>query len=362
MNIQLLSAPDALAPAVERTKDLLFRPFRWGTFLKLCAVAVFTGGSSGNYNFSGRGPLGAHRTAHIHPAFTPLHFTPELIAIFLAVLLGALALALAIYYLVVRLRFALFECLIRQNRYLRPGWYLYREQAMRYFLLTLAVSLVFVGLLMVVALPFVFAFLRIYREIHAGGPFPLADFLAVVLPLVPVLFLAILAGVALDIVLRDLMLPHIALENASAGQAWAAVRARILHEKGAFLLYAVLRVAVPLAAAIAIVLVLVIPGVIVYGILGAMVGVVHVALANATGAAVAARVLVESLLGLVIFALTVFVVITFFGPLAVAMRNYALVFYGARYQALGAILFPPPLPPAAPASFPVPPAPAPGPA
>jgi len=30
------------------------------------------------------------------------------------------------------------------------------------------------------------------------------------------------------------------------------------------------------------------------------------------------------------------------GPIATWIRNYALLFYGGRYQALGDILFPPP--------------------
>jgi hypothetical protein len=353
--MQLLSAPDAIAPAVARTRNLLFRPFRWGTFLKLCAVAVFSDGYSSSFNSSGNHHN--ERLAAVSPHF---QFTPLAIAALVVAFLLIVALAILLFYLAVRLRFALFECLIRQDRMLRPGWRLYREQAWRYFLLSIVVGLVFFAVLVVVSLPFVFGFLRLYRDFQAGGPFPLADFLAVVLPFIPILLLVILAAVAVDMILRDFMLPHIALENASAGQAWAAVRACILREKGAFFLYALLRVVLPILAGIAMFIVLIIPAILVFAVFGLMMGGVSVALAGA-GAVMILRVFVECLLGLIVFALILLAVICLCGPLAIAVRNYALVFYGGRYQALGDILSPPPpLPPTPVAPSSAPPAPAPG--
>jgi hypothetical protein len=37
----------------------------------------------------------------------------------------------------------------------------------------------------------------------------------------------VLAAIAVHVILHDLMLPHMALENASAGDAWHQVRERI---------------------------------------------------------------------------------------------------------------------------------------
>jgi hypothetical protein len=345
--MQVVSAPDAIGPALVRTRDLLFRPFRLGTFLKLCAVAVFTEGSSGNYNFNF--PI-HHRNEHLLAGSSFPALSPVLVFVLLAVLVVVVTLALVIVYLATRLRFALFECLIRQNRLLRPGWHGYRAQAWRFLLLSLAVAVVFVAVLVAVAIPFIFGFVRLARELHAGGPFPLNDFLAVVLPLIPVLLVFFLLGVAVDMILRDFMLPHMALENATAGEAWAAVRVRILEAKGAFLLYAVLRVVLPLVAGIAMVVVLLIPFILVFVGFGAMMAAVSAALGGATGSAMLVRVFIEGVLGLLFFTLIVFAVIGFGGPLAIAVRNYALVFYGGRYQALGDILYPPA--PAAPAPVP----------
>src|ERR1700758_4492378 len=49
-----MSAADAISPAVLRTKDFLFRPFNWGTFLKLGLVALLTEGLGSNFNSSSR--------------------------------------------------------------------------------------------------------------------------------------------------------------------------------------------------------------------------------------------------------------------------------------------------------------------
>src|ERR1035441_4972654 len=53
-----LSASEAIGPALERTKDVLTRPFRWQTFLKLAAVAFFAE-VGGGFNF----PSGAGNTS-----------------------------------------------------------------------------------------------------------------------------------------------------------------------------------------------------------------------------------------------------------------------------------------------------------
>ena len=339
--MQVLSATDAISPAVARTRNLLFRPFEWKTFLKLCIVAIFTEGLSGNFNFN----VPHHtQTTHVEASPFPIHWSPALIAAIAAALAG-IVIAVILAYVSVRLRFALFECLIHQTRQIGPGWRLYRTQAGRFFLLCIGVGVVFLAVLAAVAIPFVLGFWRIYRD-SQGGHFPIGAFFALVLPLIPIVLLVMLAGIAIDMILRDFMLPHIALEDASAGQAWAAVRLRIAREKGAFLVYALLRVILPAAAVLGLMIALAIPCLIVFGGLAVVMGLVHGVLNHVTGAVWVLRTLVECLLGVTIVAFGFFVAVTFGGPLCIAVRNYALLFYGGRYQALGDILSPP-APPAA---------------
>ena len=66
-------------------------------------------------------------------------------------------------------------------------------------------------------------------------------------------------------ILRDCMLPHFALDDASAGEAWCQVWARIKAEKRQFFVYALLRVALPIIATVGLFMLLAIPGLILAG-------------------------------------------------------------------------------------------------
>lgn len=250
------SAADAIAPAIQRTRTFLFRPFKWSTFLKLCVVAMITEGLS-NFRSSGNGG-----TSSSHGSYAPFDFTLVRIAAIIAASLLAILLGCFIFYLITRLRFAYFYCLIHNTREIRPGWKLYRSQAVRFFWLNLAVGFCFLVLVALIALPFAAGLWRLFRETQAGGHPDIGSILSFVLPMIPIALLVVLAGIALDVILRDLMLPHFALENATAGEAWAAVWDRISIEKGQFFAYALLRLILPILAMIAVALVLIIPTVI----------------------------------------------------------------------------------------------------
>ena len=50
-----ISAVDAVSLAIQRTKEFLFKPFSWGTYLKLGLVAILTEGLGNNFNSSSHG-------------------------------------------------------------------------------------------------------------------------------------------------------------------------------------------------------------------------------------------------------------------------------------------------------------------
>jgi hypothetical protein len=345
--MQALSAADAVTPAVHRTRNYLFRPFELGTYLKLCVVAVLTEGLGGNFNSSMPGG-GGHRT-HSQPNPHPAHvsLSPELIALIVVGVVIAIVAGVAIFYLITRLRFAFFHCLISQTKEIRPGWWLYRLQANRFFFLSFVIGIIFVLMIAVVALPFVIGIVQIFRS--SGGHPDTLRLITYFLPLIPIVLLAILIGVTIQIVLHDFMLPHMALENASAGEAWAAARARIVAEKGNFFVYALLRIVLPLVGMVALFMVLLIPGLILLGCTAIVIIALHSAFAHSPGGAAAVGVVLQFIVGIVAFCILLLAGICCGGPLSVWVRTYALMFYGGRYQALGEILVPtpPPLPPAA---------------
>ena len=104
--MRAISAADAVSPAIQRTKEFLFKPFSWGNYLKLGLVAIITEGfssslrSSSNHNQpSGHGPV-----------FNSLHDIPhEWVVAIVAVVLLAIVVSLVVAYLIPRLRFAFFH-------------------------------------------------------------------------------------------------------------------------------------------------------------------------------------------------------------------------------------------------------------
>jgi hypothetical protein len=262
---------------------------------------------------------------------------PLLIPMLIVGGLLALVIGLILFYLIVRLRFALFDCLVHQTRYIAPGWRRYREQAWRFFLFSIFVGVVFLIVAAAALAPFASGILQMIHQSQALGHVDFGLVLRLVLQLLPVVLCLALAGFAVDVVMRDFMLPHFALDNASAGDALGSVWDRIREEKGAFVVYAILRVLLPLLAMIGLFILLAIPLFIVFGILGGFIALLHASAAGGTPIGI----FFEAAAGLIAFALGLLIAIAFGGPIAIAIRNYALVFYGARYPALGDVLYPP---------------------
>jgi hypothetical protein len=351
--MQPISAVDAVSPAIERTKQFLFRPFKWSTFLKLGLVAIITEGVGRNShspethggNATGNGP-GAHSPFHFpghEPgAGWPFHLSPEGVVAIAAAVLLAFTIAIFVFYLITRLRFAYFNCLIHNTKEIGPGWRLYSDRASRFFWLNIVVGICFMLVLVVVALPFAAGFWRVFHESQLGGHFDAWWLLTLILPLIPVIILLALGGLLIDLILRDLMLPHFALENATAGEAWRQVRARIKVEQRQFLVYAILRVILPVIASFGFFLAMLLPGLMLAGSFAAMEWGVHSMFANATGASWLVGIALEVFFGVIAFGFALLAGICLGGPLSTGIREYALIFYGGRYKALGDILYPMP--------------------
>jgi hypothetical protein len=339
--MRVLSAADAVSPAIQRTRDFLFRPFRWGTYLKLGLVAIVTEGVGSNFRSSSHGNHPSGHIPRLPIMHSPFDIAPVWFAAIVAASLLALILAMFVLYLVTRLRFAFFHCLVRNTKEIRPGWWLYREQAARFFWMNVGVGFCYLLAVVLISLPFARGFWRLFRESQQGGPFDFPLLLSLVLPLIPIIILMVLAGIALDVILRDWMLPHYALEDAGAGEAWSGVWTRITAEKKQFVAYALLRLVLPTIAMIGVFIVLLIPGLILGGSLAAVEFGLHSAFADASGGAAVTGILVEAFFGVLAFAFMVLIGICVGGPVSTAIREYALLFYGSRYQPLGDALYPP---------------------
>jgi hypothetical protein len=197
------------------------------------------------------------------------------------------------------------------------------------------------------ALPFVAGFVKLFHEMQPGGQPDWGLLLSLVLPLIPVILLLALIGVVVDVILRDWMLPHYALDDATAGEAWEEVWDRITAEKRQFAVYALLRLILPVIAEIGVFILLLIPGLMLAGSVAAIEYGIHSAFADATGASAIVAIILEVFFGVLAFGFVLLASICLGGPVSTAVREYALIFYSGRYQALGDILYPPPAAPIA---------------
>jgi hypothetical protein len=345
--MRAISAADSVSPAIQRTRDFLFRPFSWGTYLKLGLVAVLTEGFSSNLK-SSKSNAGGQPSGH-GPVITSPHdllqaIKPEWIVAAVAVVVLAIIVSLVIAWLITRLRFAYFHCLVHNTREIGPGWHLYRDRAARFFWMNVVVGLCFLVVVVLIALPFISGFMRLFHDMPPGGHPDWMGLASLVLPLIPIFLLLVLAAYLSDVILRDFMLPHYALEDATVGEAWSEVWARITAEKAQFIAYALLRLVLPAIAMIALFIVLIIPGIFLVGSLGGIEYGIHAAFADATGLTKAIEIALMAFFGLVGLGLGLLASICLAGPIATASREYALIFYGGRYRLMGDILYPPPPP------------------
>src|ERR1700677_2614542 len=76
--MRAISAADSVPVAIQRTRDFLFRPFNWGTYLKLGLVALITEGLGGNFQSSS---LNRQPSGHGPVMNLPIDFTPERVAV-----------------------------------------------------------------------------------------------------------------------------------------------------------------------------------------------------------------------------------------------------------------------------------------
>jgi hypothetical protein len=96
-----------------------------------------------------------------------------------------------------------------------------------------------------------------------------------------------------------------------------------------------------LIAVIGVFIVLLIPTVVLIGTVAMVEYGIHNAFATATGPASLWGVLLEVFIGAIALGFAILIGISIGGPISTAIREYALTFYGGRYQKLADTMYPP---------------------
>lgn len=343
------SATAVISPAIERTRDYLFRPFNLGRFLKLTLVALLTEGGMASCNFNSSVPSG-HSGGQTGGLDTPFHLpilhwqALALVGVILAVSLVTIPIGIFISYLLIRLRFSFFDCVLYGEDKIGPGWRKYHRQALRFLGMKLCVTAAWWLLLIPVGYQVYQHFKELFHTLFTGGEFKFWDLLPLIGTIIPIMMIWALGAYLVDTTLGCFALPRMALEDASIMEALEDVWGDMRAEPGQFALFFLFRVLLSIAATIIAFLLFLIPFVVVT-LLGVAIGLLLKAISTTALVALGIPALIVAII------LFVAAGIGLSGTIGTFRRNYALLFYGGRYPELARMLWPPSAPSPAPAAW-----------
>src|SRR5262249_51726945 len=137
------SALDVVKPAFEHMVQQLFKPFRWGQWVRLAITGLLAG------ELSGAGGCSFQIPGSVPPRDRSGQFLAQavigrnVVLIALLVLL-VIALVVALMYISSRMRFVLFDSIVSKECRIRRYWAAHGDAALRYFgfqlLFTLALA------------------------------------------------------------------------------------------------------------------------------------------------------------------------------------------------------------------------------
>ena len=341
-----INAVDSITPALEHTKQQLFKPFRIGQWTRLAFVGLLAGelGSNGCNRSNFRFPH--HPGAVPHIGF-PGSLNPGslgidhalLAALIAAIVVAALAIGIILMYVSSVMRFILFDSIIARECHIRWGWSRRLGPGWRYFLWKLGyVLLFFAGIVVLVGIPAAVAFgAGWFREPKEHLP-------ALVLGggLLSLAFLIFVFVAAVIFVLtKDFVIPQMALENIGAMEGWRRLWPMMKAEMGAYVGYIAMKIVLAIVVGILIAIAAVILGVF-FAVPTAGLGIIAVLTGKAAGLTWNAETITLAIVvGCVLLAIFFYLVSLIPVPAIVFFPAYSIYFFAGRYPRLAAALYPP---------------------
>jgi hypothetical protein len=316
----------------------MLRDFHLGRFLKVALVAALTEGLGGaGFNSGGSMRRGTH--AHGLPIITP----EQLHLLLITAVIGAIVIvpfALLMMYLSARFTFVTFDMVLMQRPFVRPGWEALRRQGNRYFGLRIILALFGFAVL----LTSIFVLLPGIQIAYHGGGW--SRLLSSVMMLAPFFLICLLALLLFQCFLLTVVVPRMALEDATITDSlldgWHELQPKI----GSFLVYFLLRGAISLAivffSMLAVLLGIAIIGLLLAGVVFAL---YHFLWASSIMGKVAV-IAIGVVFAIALFFAYIAAVIGVAGFRNIFREAYALLYYGGQYPPLGALLeapFPAPM-------------------
>jgi hypothetical protein len=306
------------------------------------AVVAFFAGEFASYNFNLNIPAGGGGGDHSHRDFVALDFPGgETVRHLLPwILLGAAALVILVFvflYVHAVFRFILFDSVVTGRCSIRQGWLQRSGQGAKYFVWLIMFQIIaMLALLLVIGLPLL-ALWRAGIFSHAGEHIAL---LVLVIFLLVLVFLALLlVSWAVATIVKDFLVPIMALEGLGVAHAWHTCRPTLAQSKGSVAAYLGMKLLLALLVAfvvgiisLLVLMILLIPSVVYFllafgimstGKMGMIIGVLLMVLG-----------------GITLFVLWFGFVGGMSVPVAVFFQSYALYYFGSRYPRLAELLWP----------------------
>ncbi|MGA7685949.1 MAG: hypothetical protein WCC32_16050 [Terriglobales bacterium] len=338
-----VSAVDCVQPAIQHTRDQLFRPFRFGQWSRLALVGILaaevhsSGCSIPHSNLHWPPTTRGHQfTAAPFPGLD--QFDPARIAQFagliVAVVVLAFVVAVIFLYISSVFRFILYDSVLNKRCSIGEGWHRWRRAGRRYFLWRIVLIIgqgLFIGVVIAVPLA-IAAALGWFHDYDQH----IARSVIGVLMLIGLFLFCLLVAVVVQQLAKDFLVPIMAFEDVDFADGWSRLIALIRPEPGTFAVYLLLKFALAIAAEIVFGIAALIPAVVIV-----VPAVLVVIAAHTAGVAwSASTVSLAVILGTLLLALLIYVIAFVCVPSTVFFPAFAIHFFAARYPRLDAILHP----------------------
>ncbi len=339
-----LSATDTFNPAMERTKQLLFKPFRFAVWWRIAFLALFTGELSGSkFNFNLPSDFRMPSRNNSSQSFAgslPFHMPPwhELIPFIILGALVLVALMLVLIYVSSILRFVLFDAVLSGNVRIRQGWQRWRERGQLFFPWQIGYMLIMFAVFGVVfGIP---VFMAWRAGLFRNPSQNLGTLILGGLALFVVMLVVVLAGLVVFVLTKDFVVPIMAFEGVGPIDGWRRLKLMISANKGSYAGYLGFKAVLAIAAGIVVSII----GIVIFLIVLVPIVIIAVVVgvAGSTGGAGLSALALTALIlgGIAVGLLLLFVMSMISVPVVVFFQSYALHFFGSRYEPLRAVMYP----------------------
>lgn len=242
-SIEKISVVSPIRPAIERVKNILFRPFHFEKWLAIGFCSFLAGRSGGfHFNYSQRQKT-FPTDSFEHAKEYVLHNLSWIIPISAVVLVIFLALVFMFLWLSSRGKFMLLHCIVNNRGEISVPWKKFAQQALSLWKLRIVLALITMANLLMVGGVIAWSVLRF---IHQKPHFNYSELIA----LLPMGLAYALAAIALGvfcIFTFHFVVPIMFLRGGTCSQAWSAFGTLLRAHPGKFVWYLLFQIVLNLA-------------------------------------------------------------------------------------------------------------------